>query len=319
MTELRTGRIMDGSGPAIFNALHGDPTFHFDRRALRLLEADQARWSYRYLRPVARVGSRVAVALITLVKRLLPFRFSSHSLLDRLGIWFLSHFVSEEGGELLLRHFVIETNVLAFIARNTGLDEPTLRPETLADLDDNGVIVHDLNLYQVLADLDGRPFPRSGRLDYSMLEVGPIAVDGSRRLMRLDLETGMCLMNVAFCLLTTSDEYRRAVHSLQLDESVLSILAELTDDPRFLVWKPAGYNPIVRTNRDVPRDLFAHAVVHEYIHARLLRQTEIRDSDPVALVRSADVPPPNGSTRCDWSTAACAAPTRRGSPLSSPR
>ena len=82
----------------------------------------------------------------------------------------------------------------------------------------------------------------------------------------------MCMMNIAFCLLTTSDEYRRAVHSLQLDESVLAILAELTDDPVFLTWRPAGYIPIVRTNRDVPRDLFAHAVIHEYIHARLVRQ-----------------------------------------------
>jgi hypothetical protein len=218
----------------------------------------------------------VAVTLITVVKRVLPFQFSNHDLLDRLGIWFLSRFVSEEGGELLLRHFVIETNVLAFIAANTGLTQPTLRPETLDDLDENAVIVHDLNLYQVLSDLGGRPLHRPDWLDYTMLEVGPIEVSRTRRLLRLDLETGMAMMNVAFCLLTTSEEYRRAVHSLQLDESVLAILAELTDDPIFLTWKPAGHIPIVRTNRDVPRDLFAHAVIHEYIHAWLLRQAEAR-------------------------------------------
>jgi hypothetical protein len=57
---------------------------------------------------------------------------------------------------------------------------------------------------------------------------------------------------------------------------VLSILAELTDDPMFHHWKPAGYIAIVRTNRDVPRDLFAHAVIHEYIHGRLLRQAKAR-------------------------------------------
>jgi hypothetical protein len=265
---------METEGPGIFSALRGDPTFHFDRHALDLLEADQSRWSYRYLRPPARVMSRVAVALITMVKRLLPFQFSNHDLLDRLGIWFLSRFASEEGGELLLRHFVIETNVLAFIAANTGLTEPTLRPGTLDDLDDNAVIVHDLNLYQVLTDLDGRPLPHPDWLVYTMLEIGPIEVSPTRRLLRLDLETGLAMMNIAFCLLTTSEEYRRAVHSLQLDESVLAILAELTDDPTFLAWKPAGYIPIVRTNRDVPRDLFAHAVIHEYIHARLLRQAE---------------------------------------------
>ncbi|MGH8871530.1 MAG: DUF6999 family protein [Acidimicrobiia bacterium] len=278
MSDLRPSQMIDGPGPGIWDALGGDPTFHFDRRALALLRADQSRWSHRFIRPPARVLSRVAVALIVLVKRVLPFQFSSHRLLDRLGIWFMSRFVSVEGGELLLRHFVIETNVLAFIARNGGLDEPTLRPGNLDELDDNAVIVHDLNLYQVLADLGNRPLPRPEQritpLDFSMLEVGPIDVSARRRLLRLDLETGLCFMNIAFSLLTTSDEYRRAVHSLQLDESVLSILSELTGDDLFRTWKPAGYIPIVRTNRDVPRDLFAHAVIHEYAHARLLHHAE---------------------------------------------
>lgn len=258
-------------GPGVWEALAGDPTFQFDRRALALLATDHSRWSHRFLRPPARLVSRVAVALIVLIKRILPFEFSSHRLLDRLGIFFMSRFVSEEGGELLLRHFAIETNVLAFIARNSGLQEPTLRPTTLDQLDDNAVIVHDLNLYEVLAGLGNRPLPdpRISRLDYSMIELGPLTASTKRRLLRLDLETGLCLMNIAFSLLTTSGQYRKAVHSLQLDESVLAILSELTGDEVFRSWKPAGCLPVIRTNRDVPRDLFAHAVIHEYAHARL--------------------------------------------------
>jgi hypothetical protein len=274
MGDLRASQMMETGGPGIWDALAGDPTLHFDRHALALLRRDHTRWSHRWMRPPARVLSRVMVALIVLLKRLLPFEFSSHRLLDRLGIWFMSRFVSEEGGELLLRHFVIETNVLSFIARNSGLEEPTLRPVRLGELDDNAVIVHDLNLYQVLAGLGGRPLSRPGArlapLDFSMLVVDPIEPSSKRRWMRLDLETGMCFMNIMFSLLTTNDEYRRAVHSLQLDESVLSIIAELTGDDVFRSWKPSGYIPIIRTNRDVPRDLFAHAVIHEYVHARLL-------------------------------------------------
>jgi hypothetical protein len=273
MVEVRTSQMLDSGGPGIWEALAGDPTFHFDRHALELLRRDQSRWSHRWVRPPVRVLSRILVAATVLVKRVLPFEFSSHRLLDRLGIWFMTRFVSEEGGELLLRHFVIETNVLAFIARNSGLDEPTLRPVRLHQLADNAVIDHDLNLYQVLTDLGGRPLPRpemrTAPLDYSMLEVGAIQRSTDRKWLRLDLETGMSLMNIMFSLLTTSGEYRRAVHSLQLDESVLAILAELTGDEVFRSWKPAGYIPIVRTNRDVPRDLFAHAVIHEYIHSRL--------------------------------------------------
>ncbi len=300
MREFEASGLLETGGPGIWDALAGDPTFHFDRRALALLVEDQSRWSHRWVRPPARVLSRVTVGVITLAKRALPFQFSNHRLLDRLGIWFLSRFVSEAGGELLLRHFVIETNVLAFIARNSGLEEPTLRPESLDELDDNAVIVHDVNLYEVLAALGNRPLPRpevrDKPLDYSMLEVGPIDVGRRRRWMRLDLETGMAMMNIAFCLLTTASEYRKAVHSLQLDESVLGCLAEITGDATFNRWKPAGFIPIVRTARDVPRDLFAHAVIHEYIHARLLRLAATEPPSPA----SPALPPTSVANAPSW-------------------
>ncbi len=282
MASARPGPFIDVPGPGIWDALRGDPTFHFDRDALGMLEADQRRWSYRYFRPFARMISRVVVVLVLVIKRLSPVGWSNHNLLDRLGIWFLSRFVSAEGGSLLLRHFVIETNILAFIARNTGLAEPGLRPGDFDDLQENAVIVHDLNLYEILAGLAGAPLvppgDRTTPLDYSMLAVGDISVDQRRRWVQLDLETGLCFMNIAFAFLTTSGEYRRAVHSLQLDESILSILAELTGDSLFRSWSPPGFNPLIRTNRDVPRDLFVHAVIHEYIHARLLALAPIRMS-----------------------------------------
>lgn len=270
MSERPALTFADRAGPGIWDALRGDPSLHFDREALSLYIADQQRWSRTFLLPVVRVLSRVAVGLIVVAKRLAPFQFSSHRTLDRLGIWFLSRCVSPEGGALLLRHFVVETNVLAFIARNTGLAEADLRPTRLDQLDDGAVIVHDLNVYELLAGLAGKRLGKPGEapLDYSMLTVPPIEV-GGRRWLRLDLETGLCCMNLAFAFFTTSAEYRRAVHSLSLDESLLGILAELTGDEAFRSWRPAGYALQVRTNRDVPRHLVAHAVVHEYIHARL--------------------------------------------------
>ena len=128
-------------------------------------------------------------------------------------------------------------------------------------------------VYELLAGLGNKPLVRPEDriepLDFSMLDVAEIPLGGKRRWMRLDLESALCVMNMAFSFFTTSDEYRRAIHSLQLDESLLGCLAELTGDELFRIWRPAGYMAIVRTNRDVPRDLFAHAVIHEYIHARL--------------------------------------------------
>jgi uncharacterized protein DUF6999 len=270
MPEPRSS--VDRPGPGIFEALHGDPSLYFDRGALKLLERDQTGFSHRFLRPFFRVGSRLLVAAIVFIKRLLPFEFSNHDLLDRLGVWFLSRFVSSQGGQLLLRHFVVETNVIAFIARNTGLTEPTLRPTSLDQLTDNAVVVHDLNVYELLAGLEGKDLYQRGTwpLDYSMLEVPPIEATGKRRWLKLDLESGLSCMNIAFALLTTNLEYQRAIHSLQLDESLLGCIAELTGDEAFRAWRPVGYALIVHTNRDVPRYLYGHAVVHEYIHARLL-------------------------------------------------
>lgn len=270
MPEPRS--FVDRPGPGIFDALHGDPSLYFDRGALKLLERDQTGFSHRFLRPFFRVESRLLVALIVFIKRLLPFEFSNHDLLDRLGVWFLSRFVSSQGGLLLLRHFIVETNVIAFIARNTGLTEPTLRPTSLDQLTDNAVVVHDLNVYELLAGLEGKDLYQRGTwpLDYSMLEVPPIEATGKRRWLKLDLESGLSCMNIAFALLTTNLEYQRAVHSLQLDESLLGCIAELTGDEAFRSWRPVGYALIVHTNRDVPRYLYGHAVVHEYIHARLL-------------------------------------------------
>lgn len=262
--------FVDRPGPSIWEALVGDPTHHFDERALSLHQRDSTRWSARWIKLPVQALSLLVVAIVTIIKRALPFEVSSHNALDRLGIWFLSRCVSSEGEELLLRHFVLETNALAFIARNAGLPEPTLRPQELDGLRGNAVIVHDLNVYEVLHGLGNRPIERPEVVDFSMLVEPDIQTTTAKKLMRLDLGTGLACMNVAFVLLTTTGEYQRAVHSLQLDESLMRLLAAITGDPAFIHLSPPGYLPIVRTGRNVPRELYAHAVIHEYANARLL-------------------------------------------------
>jgi Family of unknown function (DUF6999) len=81
-------------------------------------------------------------------------------------------------------------------------------------------------------------------------------------------------MNIPFAWCLTAGEYRRAVHSLQLDETLLACLAELTGDVTFRTWRPEGFTVQPHTARDVPRAVYAHAVICEYAHARL---RELRD------------------------------------------
>jgi hypothetical protein len=91
----------------------------------------------------------------------------------------------------------------------------------------------------------------------------------ARRILRLDIQTALCLMNIPFAACLTPDEYRRAVHSLRLDATLLHTLAELTGDSTFLAWRPAGLQVRVDSSVDVPLLVYEHAVLCEYAHFRL--------------------------------------------------
>ena len=183
-----------------------DPTVPVDRDTLRMVVDDQRRWTRRWLYPMARVFSRLAVTAIRVFKAVAPFR--AHRLMDRLCVWFLRRFVSPAAGALLVRHFLVETNLLNFLIRNTaiaGLPEVTLRPVNLTQLGDRAVIKHDLNVYEVLIALGVSRWQKRESLDYSMLEVEEIDVRG-RRWLNLDIQTALCLMNIPFAFCLTRQE-----------------------------------------------------------------------------------------------------------------
>jgi hypothetical protein len=279
-----------------------DPSIPMDRATLRLVMHDQRRPSRALLYPWVRVLSRVTVTIIVTGKRICPVRFSAHVTMDRMCLWFLRRFVSPTAVTLLIRHFIVETNLLNFCVRNAGLPARAavgLRPVTLSELGDRAVIEHDLNVYRVLSDLGNARVPAPshalshgpsqgpshwGDLDFSMLKVPEIDPEpGTRRLFNLDIQTALCLMNIPFAFCLTPGEYRRAVHSLRLDASLLSVLAALTGDDTFLGWRPALPPVRVDSNIDVPATVYEHALVCEYALARL---GQIRDAAAYAVPRA---------------------------------
>jgi hypothetical protein len=259
-----------------------DPTIGMDRATLRLVIRDQRRPSRAFLYPWIRVLSWVTITIIVSGKRVCPIRFSAHATMDRMCLWFLRRFVSPTAVSLLIRHFIVETNLLNFCVRNTRLPGRAvvgLRPVTLSGLGNRAVIEHDLNVYRVLSALGnaGVPAqPRRGDLDFGMLEVPEVDPEpGRRRVFNLDIQTALCLMNIPFAFCLTPGEYRRAVHSLRLDSSLLSVLAALTGDDTFLGWRTALPPVRVDSNIDVPATVYEHALVCEYALARLC---QIRDA-----------------------------------------
>ena len=260
------------SDPSMWEAIYADPSIPLDRSLVRMIIKDQRRVSRRWLYPVARILSRVLVAVLSTIKRLIPGRWMSLGTMDALCLWFLRRFVAPDAVELLIRHFVVETNLVNFIIRNTpaNIEPVTLRPTTLAGLGDNAVIEHDVNVYDVLIALEGVDVEAPDRLDFSQLDVPPLDPERRRpRLLRLDIQTALCLMNIPFCIALSLEEFRRAIHSLRFDDSFLEILAALTKDETYRHWKMGGLSLWMDTNVDVPQLVYRHALVCEYAHAHL--------------------------------------------------
>lgn len=291
------------AGPSVWHAIRSDPTTPFDPETLAMVVRDQQRPSRRWIYPWLRQVSRFLVALIRLAKAVVPVPFSAHSTMDGLCIWFLRRFVSTDACTLLLRHFVVETNLLNVIAANSaGAVEPvTLRPRTIADLGDRAVLVHDINVYDVLTRVRLADLAGPARLGPDVLEVPPLdAEPGRRRWLNLDIQSALCLMNIPFAACLTRTEYERAVHSMRLDDSLLALLAHLTGDASFLRWCRGAVTVRVDPAIDVPRAVYEHAVICEHAHERLIqlaRPAHRRTSPAVAYApRSlADMSPVPGA------------------------
>lgn len=98
-----------------------------------------------------------------------------------------------------------------------------------------------------------------------------VAPDAVELLLRLDIQTALCLMNIPFAMALDLEEFRRAVHSLRFDDSLLEILAAITGDETFRHWKVGGLSLWMDSNVDVPQMVYRHALVCEYAHAHLRR------------------------------------------------
>src|SRR5262245_22379724 len=283
----RTCLLRDRTNPTIGDVIRHDSTQPLSVEARELAARELARWSRRALLPVVRAVSLLAIAFIRFAKAVVPDvverRLRWHRGIDLLCVGFMRRFMSADAATLLSRHFAVETNLLAFIARNAAppgaIVEPTLRPRTLAELGNHAVIDHDVNVYNLVVDVgvigaDVRT-PRSA-LDFSVLDVPAFDAERERRrILELDIETALYLMNIPFCLFTTRAEYERAVNSFQLDESVCAMLAGITGNATFRTWTPLKFPSYVSVGRDVPKELYFHACVCEYAHTHLER---IRDA-----------------------------------------
>src|SRR6516162_6741042 len=138
-------------------ALYLDQSLPIDDGAKRALLAGNRSISRRWLFPVARPAIFAFFVAVKILRALSPRWPNWNRPLHALIYWGLKVFASPEANTLILRHFTLGTELLAFVKANAGpvdIDSLPLRPKRLEELRDNLFLQHDLNIYNFIIQLN---------------------------------------------------------------------------------------------------------------------------------------------------------------------
>lgn len=274
--------LRDHAHPNTWDTLYLDTAIPVDPVAKAYMIQDLQSWTRNYLLIPIKILANVLLALIMTVKRLLPFQFSAYTLMHQSAAFFLNTLVSPQACYLIVRHICIGSNIINFLIDNgpdPTIEKSQLYPCTVNDLAKNAFLEHDLILYNFILDYNEAQQAnpqwletvRQRGLNYGSIQPVEVKVDISRHswLKILDLESAIELFKVFYSLCLTSDEFARAVLSLQFDENFGLYISAI-----------AGYdnwNHVI-TNRhplapnspfSAARDLMLHGIVTEYLHRHL--------------------------------------------------
>lgn len=272
----------DRTDPNAWDALYLDGAIPVDPVAKAYMIQDLRSWTRIFLLVPIRLLANISLAIIMVLKRLLPFQFSNYTLMHRLAAWFLNTFVSPEACYLIVRHICLGSNIVNFLIENgpdPTIESSKLYPCTVNDLAKNAFLEHDLILYNFVLDYNEaqRKNPHwlqqvhDRGLTYTSIQPVNIDIDVTRRswLQVLDLESAIELFKIIYSFWLTCDEFERAVLSLEFDENFGCYISAITGD--------YNWNHVI-TNRHplAPESPFAaahnlllHGIITEYLHRYL--------------------------------------------------
>ncbi|MEO1006297.1 MAG: hypothetical protein AAFW67_10705 [Cyanobacteria bacterium J06638_38] len=272
----------DPLDPNAWDLVYLDNAIPMDPTAKAYMVKDLNSWTRNYLLIPIKLIANLLLALIMTVKRILPFQFKAYGLMHNSAAWFLNNFVAPEACYLIVRHLGLGSNIINFLIDNgpdPQITKSKLYPRTVTDLANNAFLEHDLILYNFVHDYhqaeqenpDWLLQIEKNNLNFASLQPLKVEIDFTQHRWRriLDLESALELFKVFYSLCLTSNEFARAVLSLQFDESFGIYLSKLTDD--------YDWNHVI-TNRhpllpnspfNASRDLMLHGIVTEYLHKYL--------------------------------------------------
>jgi hypothetical protein len=282
MTDIRTFDLkrFDPKDPDPWLALYLDQSLPIDETAKQALLIGNRSISRRWLFPVARVFIFGFFIVVKILRGLSPRRPNMNVALHRFIHWGLKNFASPEANMLILRHFTLATELLAFIKANAGpveIDSWPLRPTRLADLRDNVFLQHDLNIYNFIIQLNaglraqGRDLMPVPQPDVSAITDGPIALEPlpAGPLNVIDVQTAIEAYTPMYALFLPREDFVRAANSLQLDEIIAIYIAKILGTDYHLAFMKNGHPLVPLSTLQAGYRLMMHGLDVEGLHGWL--------------------------------------------------
>jgi hypothetical protein len=276
--------ILDEHNPADPNpwlALYLDGSSPLSDEIKQAWLTDSGSRSRQFLLPFVRPLARTMIVVFNVVKSVLPKRWQAPMSLHWLLAEGLKRWVTPEANWLILRHFHLGSDILAFIGANAGVKIPSrpLRPLVLDDLKDRLFIQHDVNLFNFVIYLNkalheqGRELGLVRDLDLSMVNACPLSLAQMphARTNFIDLQTAIEIFTPIYQLMLTDNDFWRACNSLQLDETLGIYAARITGLPEHLVMLNNRHPLVPQSTLRAGFRLVLHGLSTEMLHALLMQ------------------------------------------------
>jgi hypothetical protein len=278
--DFRT-QAYDPRDPSPWLALYLDQSTPLPDDVKAAWLADSSSASRQYVLPFLRPLARGAIILIQVLKVFVPRNWSHSRLLHRFLAWGLTRFVSPEANWLILRHFHLGSQVLAFIGRNSPAPVETvpLEPRGIDDLKDDMFLQHDLNLFNFVIRLNsalrerGLVLGKAEHVDLSMIRDPEVRLSDMPRgpFNCLDLQSAIELFTPLYQLMLTDNDFWRAANSLQLDETIGIYAATVLAAPEHLILVNNKHPLVPLSTLRAGHRLAIHGLSTEMLHSLLMR------------------------------------------------
>jgi hypothetical protein len=274
----------DPRDPDPWMALYLDQSLPIDDGAKRALLMGARSWSRRWMFPVSRPLVFLFFGVVKVLRAISPRFPNLNGLLHRTIHHGLKIFGTPETNTLILRHFHIGTELLAFMRINAGagdISSHPLRPTTLKQIEDNLFLQHDLNVFNFIIELntrlraEGREIMPPEVVDFSMISdtFAPFERFPQGPLNFVDVQTAVEFYTPLYALMLPRRDFVRAAHSLQLDETVAIYIARILGTDYHLSFIKNGHPMVALSTLQAGYRLMMHGLDCEALHGwlRLLK------------------------------------------------